>query len=42
MDVNGKILLRQVNGDRDEKAFLIPVPRKNTLNLHVTMFSYNS
>jgi hypothetical protein len=36
----GKILPRRVNGDGE--AFPIPVPHRDPLNLHVTMFLCNS
>jgi hypothetical protein len=39
-NVNGKIFTRQVNGEG--KTFPISVPREDPLNLHATIFSYNS
>jgi hypothetical protein len=33
---------RQVNVDGDGKAFPIPIPRGDPLNLHVMMLSCNS
>jgi hypothetical protein len=42
-DRNGAISSHEdVNGDRDVKAFSIPVSRGDPLNSHVTMFLYNS
>lgn len=38
----GKIISGRINRDEDGKAFSIPVPHGDTLNLYVMMFSCTS